>query len=469
MPSRKRMESPESFQPWLARPWPLSSTYLIRPSSSGVARSVSQDVAARRCGRSGAHLVDVHAPAPRVVQQADPQGRGVHRAPVDRGQAEVHGHVLVCRSAQLVGDLARGLRRVGVTASCPDGGRGRGACPRRARSQRQHHPRRPEESRPKSVRYQGVPAAANTSRGSAGSLSSRLRRSAIDASTSLPSRGSLASTWRLSGQSTASEPVSAGKWLSRRRSVCTSTSTSLSEPGAIERRNVGQHAVRAHVEMVRGGGEGHADRLGVRVPVSGRSVARGLAPARPIPVAQVGLEQLAGRDAGLDRADVRAVSAEPDHEWGIDDPGGAGGHGDPFAEGAAGQSPAAVQLDGGVRPGITETAGRGEELAARTAAGVRHLHELRRSEAHGEAGDGPLVVDEEAVCSAPPHRPVRLAEGRAVAVDTDGQVVQPGLLAHRLRRHGRLCAPGAVGAVRGHGPSCSCSCLRRVCGSDAPS
>ncbi len=143
-PSRNRIESPESFHPWLARPWPLSSTYLMKPSSSGVARSVSQDVAARRCGSrertSSMSIPQRHASCSRQ----DPQGRGVHRAPVDRGQAEVHGHVLVCRAAQLVGDLSRRLRRVGVTLRALTAGEGSERAGGERRSQRQHHSRRPE-------------------------------------------------------------------------------------------------------------------------------------------------------------------------------------------------------------------------------------------------------------------------------------------------------------------------------------
>src|SRR5436190_1358830 len=53
VPSRNRTESPESFQPWLARPRPLVSRYSRKPSPSGSPGPLTQAIARSRCASSG--------------------------------------------------------------------------------------------------------------------------------------------------------------------------------------------------------------------------------------------------------------------------------------------------------------------------------------------------------------------------------------------------------------------------------
>ena len=95
-PSANRIASPESFQPWLDSPCPLWSMYSSRPSPSESLRSGASSQA-RPAGRAAATEPGCRAcpSTPGVVQQADPQRRGVHGAVVQRAFA-----------AQLVRDLA---------------------------------------------------------------------------------------------------------------------------------------------------------------------------------------------------------------------------------------------------------------------------------------------------------------------------------------------------------------------------
>src|SRR6478735_8091427 len=90
------------------------------------------------------------------------------------------------------------------------------------------------ESRPKSVRYQGVPAAAKTCSGDAGSRRTRWRRSSRPRSTVRASRWSWAVT-RTSSQASASEPGSASKAEACSRSVVMRRQAEVVRPGSTTR------------------------------------------------------------------------------------------------------------------------------------------------------------------------------------------------------------------------------------------
>ena len=90
------------------------------------------------------------------------------------------------------------------------------------------------ESRPKSVRYQGVPAAAKMSSGSSGSVRSRWRRSSIEVCTVDSRRGSCALTL-IRDQSTLPEPGSASKLEAVTRRTSTTTVTVAARPWATSR------------------------------------------------------------------------------------------------------------------------------------------------------------------------------------------------------------------------------------------
>ena len=130
-------------------------------------------------------------------------------------------------------DLARLLADGGVGAGAlPPGERAQGAA-RRARCRTAASIRAAQtESRPKRVRNHGEPAAAKTSVGSSGSVSSRCRRSTSDRCTVAARRESCEVT-RTESQCTRAAPGPASKGVSATRRALTSTTRVTDPPGGI--------------------------------------------------------------------------------------------------------------------------------------------------------------------------------------------------------------------------------------------
>jgi hypothetical protein len=150
--------------------------------------------------------------------------------------------------------------------------------------------------------------------------------------------------------------------------------------------------------------------------------------------------------AGLHGADVETVAGDDEPQRSVDGLRGARGDGDVLGEGAragADQPPGAEHLDGRVGTGVAQPTGRRGVLGGRTRRALGH--EVRRLARHLEAQraeDAP-VVDVEALARAGKDVTRAVREHRGVAVDDDGQLVQPG-----LARGERRVALGHRGAFR---------------------
>ena len=170
-PSRHCTESPESFQPWLARPRPVASTYSRKPSPSASPSRASSPAPPRRFGSSARDLGGGQAPAPGVVQQADPQRGRVDRAEVQRraGRAARRARRRRARTSCriLPGSSSAARRRAGALAAGERAQRAGGELG----AERQQHRAAQIESRPKRVRYHGAPAAEEVVVGRRGSAS----------------------------------------------------------------------------------------------------------------------------------------------------------------------------------------------------------------------------------------------------------------------------------------------------------
>ena len=209
------------------------------------------------------------------------------------------------------------------------------------------------ESRPKRVRYHGEPAAAKTSVGSSGSVSSRCRRSTSDRCTVAASRESCEVT-RTASQCTRSAPGPASNGVSAPLRAPTPRPRAWStRPGGMES---GQRRARAPTGVAVTAAP-RATRVVawrcVGPPAAVRAVAR-RAPARA--------RRRARYFTACSSAPSPCASSRPRTRTSR---AGPRGDGDLLGHPGVVQHPAPPHLDGGVGAGVADVAGEQQALRAR--------------------------------------------------------------------------------------------------------
>ena len=284
------------------------------------------------------------------------------------------------------------------------------------------------ESRPKSVRYHGVPAAAKASVGESGSASTSSARSANACSTTRSSRRSVASN----ADAAPVHEVAAGVGV---------------EVGA---RGTGHRDLDGPVRLGAGRDLGvplqDAGALGghrrVRAGQADPGLVAGVAPGERVAFGGH-VEQTPGRVATLDHLQLGSVAgglqAQPAAQRTVP----ARDDRDLLAQAAVDEPASAVHLDRRVGALVAEVAGHRQHPGGGAAAVGRDADRALVVGGQREAGEHPAVVDEQAGA-----RRVEIARSvghaREVAVGRDLQVVQPGLTTAVLRSGGQGGSPRRV-------------------------
>ena len=359
------------------------------------------------------HVLLGQAPLPRVMQEQDPQGGGVHRAVVDGGQRQAGLRVEVGDAPDLVRDLAGGLgRRVVVTDPLTTCQRPEGAA-RELGADGEGHPCRPDR----------VAAEQREIPGGSSSREHVLRRHRVgeqERSQVLDGaahRGAEPRVGATHAHVVPRDEVAPRIGIQLRREPPVGDEVQAHRVLLLRLQAHGEGGDDAALVDLDRAGDGFEPRH-VVVPLRGEACARRI---------DGGLERQEVDATRLDGTDGRSVHGIPDGHDGLDGLDRARGDDHRLDHAARHESPAAADLDDRVGCQRAQVAGRRQELRGPAECPVRHPTRRLSPDREAELAQGPTVIDIEPGRAVGPHVAPDVRHGRDVAEDAHRHLVEPGL------------------------------------------